>query len=167
MIQSHSNLDVLTPRGTVSRQWEDRAVELWSSQWPDLKYVHTPKDKPAIVDALLIKNGAVVGVVETKCRPSLSLVDFKVTHNMRWLVTNEKLQKAQVIAAGLSVPLIGFLYMPEQDLLLYNSLWKPEKGWVVDIETKTTKTQATINGGTAWRENAYIDMTNSKMIIGQ
>ena len=166
MMMSHSNLDVLTPKGVVSRAWEDRAVELWSSHYPDLQYIHTPKDKPAIVDALLIKNGQVVGVVETKCRPSLTLVDFKVTFDMRWLVTNEKIQTAKRMAQDLCVPLIGLLYMPEQDLLLYQTLWRPNQGWMIEIKTKRTETQATINGGTAWRENAFIDMTNAKMIMG-
>jgi len=159
-------MDILTPRGVASRQWEDRAVQLWSSQWPDISYVETPKDQPAIVDAVLVKNNKIIGVVETKCRPSLSLVDFKVTHNMKWLVTAEKVDKAQKVAEAMCVPFVGFLYLPDQDILLYQSIWKPAHGWVVGIERKNTKTQATINGGKIWRHNAYIDMTNAKMIMG-
>lgn len=159
-------MDILTPRGQESRKWEDQAVKIWSSHHPNISYVGTPKDAPATVDAVLVKDKTIVGVVETKCRPSLSLCEFKITHDMKWLVTADKLDKAQKIADALCVPFVGFLYLPTQQILLYQALWKPQQGWMVPIERKNTKTQATINGGQIWRHNAYIDMTSAKMITG-
>ena len=157
-------MDILTPKGIESRKWESMAVNLWDSEWPDISYIETPKNQPAVIDAVLVKDGQIIGVVETKCRPSLNLVDFKITYKMRWLVTASKLDRIQQVAEALRVPFVGFLYLPYQNVLLYRSLWKPDKGWIVDIERKNTKTQTTINGGEIWRENAYIDMTEAKMI---
>jgi hypothetical protein len=81
-------------------------------------------------------------------------------------VTDEKIRKAQQIAEALQVPFVGFLYMPETDALLFETLWHPSKGWTVDIQVKETETQATINGGKILRKNAYIDMSKAKLIMG-
>ena len=68
-------MDILTPRGQESRKWEDRAVDIWSSHYPQISYVSTDKDKPCAVDAILVKAGQIVGVVEQKSRPSLTVVN--------------------------------------------------------------------------------------------
>ena len=159
-------MDVLTPRGQESRKWEDRAIQLWSSHYKSMTFIHTPKEKPAAIDGIIIKDQRIIGVVETKARPSFTLEEFKSKHDMQWLVTKEKVDKCLLVAEILSVPFIGFLYMPQDDLLLYRSLWNPKSGWLVDIKFMKTKTQATINGGVAWRENAFIDMRTAK-ILGQ
>jgi hypothetical protein len=91
---------------------------------------------------------------------------FAIEHKSRWLVTDEKIRKAQQIAEALQVPFVGFLYMPETDALLFTTLWHPASGWTVDIQVKETQTQATINGGKIVRRNAYIDMSRAKLIMG-
>lgn len=159
-------MDILTPRGQESRKWEDRAVQIWSSHYPDIIYASTDKDTPCVVDAVLVKNNNVVGVVEQKSRPGLSFVDFIVTYEKRWLVTQQKLDSASMIAQSLKTNLVGFLYFPTADVLIVKTLWKNSAGWVADIVTEQTRTQATINGGSALRYNAYIDMTGALIIRG-
>ena len=159
-------MDILTPRGQESRKWEDRAVQIWSSHYPDIIYASTDKDTPCVVDAVLVKNGQVVGVAEQKSRPGISFVDFIVTYEKRWLVTQKKLDDASEVAQSLQTNLVGFLYFPTADVLLVKTLMAPGKGWVADIVTKQTRTQATINGGSAIRHNAYIDMTGALIIRG-
>jgi len=159
-------MDILTPRGQESRTWEDRAVEIWSSHYPHISYASTDKNTPCVVDAVLVKNGQIVGVVEQKSRPGISFVDFIVTYEKRWLVTQRKLDEASKVAQSLHTSLVGFLYFPTADVLLVKSLMDPQKGWTTDIVTMRTKTQATINGGTAIRDNAYIDMTGALIIRG-
>jgi len=159
-------MDILTPRGQESRKWEDRAVEIWSSHYPDIIYASTDKDTPCVVDAVLVKNNNVIGVVEQKSRPSISFVDFIVTYEKRWLVTQQKLDNASLVAQSLHTSLVGFLYFPTADVLLVKTLWKNGKGWATDIVTMKTRTQATINGGSAVRDNAYIDMTGALVIRG-
>jgi hypothetical protein len=159
-------MDILTPKGQESRRWEDRAVTLWSSHYPDIQYASTDKDAPCAVDAVLIKSGQVVGVVEQKSRPSLSVVEFNVTYKSRWLVTHKKILDGVNLAKALHTKFVGFLYLPEADILLVKTIWSPKTGWLVEFDVKTTATQATINGGVAHRENAFIDMTNSLVIYG-
>lgn len=159
-------MDILTPRGQESRIWEDRAVKIWSSHYPDIIYASTDKNTPCVVDAVLVKNGNIVGVVEQKSRPGLTIVDFSVTFAKRWLVTQKKLDEASKVAETLYTKLVGFLYFPDADVLLVKTIWAPSKGWVADIESKTTRTQATINGGSAIRLNAYIDMNDALLLHG-
>ena len=159
-------MDILTPKGQESKRQEDRAIDLWHRSFPSLRYCETPKDKPATVDAIIVRGDEIRAVVETKCRPQLNMTIFALEHKSRWLVTDEKIRKAQQIAEALQVPFLGFLYMPETDALLFETLWHPEKGWKVDIEVKETQTQATINGGKIVRRNAYIDMSRAKLIMG-
>jgi hypothetical protein len=159
-------LDILTPKGQESKRQEDRAIALWYKVYPELRYCETPKDKPAAIDALIVKDDQIQAVVETKCRPQLNMTIFALEHKSRWLVTDEKIRKAQQIAEALQVPFVGFLYMPETDALFFETLWHPNKGWTVDIQVKETQTQATINGGKIVRKNAYIDMSRAKLIMG-
>lgn len=159
-------MDILTPRGQESRKWEDRAVEIWSSHYPNIIYASTDKDTPCVIDAVLVKNGNVIGVAEQKSRPGISFIDFIVTYEKRWLVTQQKLDDASKIARSLQTGLVGFLYFPSADVLLVKALFAHGKGWVADIRTKQTRTQATINGGSALRYNAYIDMTGALILRG-
>ena len=159
-------MDILTPRGQESRKWEDRAIALWSSHYPDIIYASTDKDAPCVVDAVLVKDAKIVGVVEQKSRPGISFVDFIVTYDKRWLVTQKKIDEASNVAKTLYTNFVGFLYFPTADVLLVKTLFKPERGWVADIVTEQTRTQATINGGSALRYNAYINMTGALIIRG-
>lgn len=141
-------------------------MEIWSSHYPEILYVSTDKSAPCAIDAILIKNNQIVGVVEQKSRPSLSVIDFSVTYKSRWLVTHKKILDGVSLAQFLHTKFVGFLYLPEADILMVKSIWSAANGWNVDFDVKTTATQATINGGIAHRENAFIDMTGSLILHG-
>jgi hypothetical protein len=153
-------MDILTAKGQETRQQEERAIEIWLKHFPAYSYVQTPKDKPAIIDAILSVDGVMKAVVETKCR-NTSVTEFHCSFKDEWLVTYEKLIKAADIASALSVPLIGFLYLIQDDVLLYQKLWEPNNGWTCHMSIKPTWTQATVNGGKALRSNAFIDMSKA------
>jgi hypothetical protein len=159
-------MDILTPKGQETLVEEARAVRLWHSRYPTFQYCETPKDTPAAVDAILIKNGMIKGVVETKCRRHMSLEKLEHEYRWEWLVTTEKIEKGRYVAEALQVPFIGFLDLVDDDVLLYHTLWKPDYGWVPDIKTRETRTQYSVNGGSALRENSFIDMSNAKYIKG-
>ena len=159
-------MDILTPRGQESRKWEDRAVQIWSSHYPDITYASTDKDAPCVVDAVLVKNGKLIGVAEQKSRPGMSFIDFTVNFEKRWLVTQRKIDEGAELAKTLHTNFVGFLYFPSADVLLVRTLWTPKNGWIANIKTEQTQTQATINGGKAIRYNAYIDMTGAVILRG-
>lgn len=159
-------MDILTPRGQESRKWEDRCASIWSSHYPQISYVSTDKNSPCAVDAILVKDNQIIGVVEQKSRPSLTVVEFMTDHKGEWLVTNQKIKDGVAIAKALHTKFVGFLYLPEADLVMFKTIWQPDEGWIAPIRVQKTTTQATINGGTAVRENAFIDMKTATVLYG-
>ena len=157
-------MDILTPKGQQSRADEIRAVEIFNNKYKDFTYTETPKDSPAIVDALLMRNGALYSVVETKCRYNLTVNDFMQKFGGSWILTYEKLEKARQIAHSLGVGLTGFLYLKDVDTLLIAQIASKDGLYTRKIEIEATKTQRTINGGSIVRNNAYIDMKNAEVL---
>jgi len=159
-------MDISTPRGQETLVQEARAVRLWHGKNPNFQYCETPKDTPAAVDAGLIKDGVIKAVVETKCRRDLTVEKLVREYDWKWLVTTEKIHKGRYVAEALQVPFLGFLYLVDEDVLLYQVLWEPKFGWKPEIEERITRTQSTVNGGSIMRENSFIDMSNAKQIKG-
>jgi hypothetical protein len=156
-------LDVNSPKGQASLEHELRAVQLWNSHYTDYTYVHTPKNGPALVDAVICDNDCnVVAVVEQKSR-NMSLEQLQNWNN-EWLITFEKIEAGRYVANSLGVPFIGFLYLIPDDLLITKQLSNANGEWTCNFRTALTETQETINGGKIVRENAYIDLTEAKHI---
>jgi len=153
------SLDINTPLGQESLRHEQEAAALWENLNPGWKYVTTNKAAPCVVDGILMRGGEIAAVVETKAR-SVDEKGFAEQFNSEWLMTLAKLEKAKAIAHGMGVPLVGFLYLIPSQVLLVRRL--AENGeFVVPMRIDNTTTQATINGGTAVRCNAFINMAGA------
>jgi hypothetical protein len=151
-------LDIHTKKGQKSLADERRAMGAFSSAY-GVGWVETPKDKPAWADGLLVKGDEVRGVGEVKCRYNLTLSKFKNAFNMEWLVTASKVDECKTLAVGLQVPFVGFMFLVdegESGMLLWKRIDQ------LKVNTAITKTQATINGGTTHRLNAFIPMKHCK-----
>jgi hypothetical protein len=156
-------MDVLTKRGQQSVADEQKARAIFLSHYPSYQYIETQKNQPADIDALLVRDGVIAGVVETKCRYDVNIDEFVGTYNNSWLVTFDKIARGKQIADAMCTKLIGFLYIVQSETLLIQMI--SDNGlYVPDIKIATTKTQATINGRSAIRSNAYIDMTNARRL---
>ncbi len=155
-------MDINTPRGRESLKAEHRAMEIFAKHFPDYEYCETPKDKPADIDAILIKQNQIMRVVETKCR-DMTIEEFIGRFNYQWLVTFDKLEKGKKIAKALCVPFTGFLYLNQSQILLVQQI-SNHIGYVPEITIFQTATQKNINGGQIIRSNAYIDMSNATQL---
>lgn len=147
-------LDIHTEKGQKSLADERRAMGAFSSAY-GVGWVETPKDKPAWADGLLVKGDEVRGVGEVKCRYNLTLAKFQDSFCMEWLVTASKVEECKTLASGLQVPLVGFMFLVdegESGMLL----WKRID--LLMVNTERTETKATVNGGVAYRMNAFIPM---------
>jgi hypothetical protein len=155
-------VDILTAKGQQSLS-DERVVAQWVESHFQFQYIETPKDSPALIDAILIgsTSNELKGVIETKCRYKLTLEQFKTSFKNEWLVTWDKVHNAIQIANSLGVPCFGFLYLVNDKYLLIQKLSEPNGKLNVKIRLETTETQATINGGKAIRTNAFIDMSSA------
>jgi hypothetical protein len=156
-------MDVLTDKGQQTLKDEEKAAQIWVSHYPDYQYIITPKDEPAVVDAILINGTKIAAVVETKCRYDMTVKTLFYERNGEWLVTHEKLLKARQVSLGLGVPLVGFLYMVQNNTLLVQKLTDTEGNFVCDLRVEETTTQKTVNGGMVTRRNAFIKMHNASV----
>lgn len=152
-------MDILTPKGQQSLA-DERKVAAWVERKFGVRYLETPKDKPAFVDALIFdeKEMAFRAVVEVKCRYDVDYAAFTKNYRNEWLVTWDKVQHAMSIARGLGVPCVGMLYLTKDKALLMQKISESNGRLSVPIRLETTQTQATTNGGLAVRTNAYIQM---------
>lgn len=154
------SLEALTPRGLEASLEAEQAIALWETANPGWSFWWTPNDLPAAVDGIILRNGKVAGVAEVKCR-DLDEQTFRRQFNSEWLVTHSKLERARLVADGLAVPLVGFLYLAQDQVLLTQRLAIGGE-FVARLRIERTTTAATCNGGTAVRSNAFIDMTDAK-----
>lgn len=158
-------MDILTEKGQVSLN-DEQTLAKWLEKNFSLKYIQTPKDTPALVDAIVTnKNSSeLLGVAETKCRYDIaSLEQFQANYKNEWLVTWSKVNNAINIATSMGVPCVGFLYLVKPRVLLTQKLSDNTGRLAVDVRLSTTSTQATINGGIALRTNAFINMAGAKI----
>lgn len=157
-------MDILTPKGQVTLRHEQRAAEIFEKAF-GAHYVSTPKDQPASVDAMILHNEKIRGVVETKCR-GMDLSQFQGRFESQWLITLDKLERGRELAAGLGVPFFGLLYLIPDDTILFQKLSDQRGEWVGKLSIERTMTQATVNGGLASRVNAYVDMAAARLVRG-
>lgn len=158
-------MDILSKRGQQTVLDEETAAKIWESNFPSYRYINTPKGQPAFVDAVLIKDNVIAYCVETKCRYDMDLETFSTQRNNEWLVTYDKILNARSIATGLGVPLIGFLYLVTEKILLARKITDEKGNFVCKMKTENTTTQRTVNGGQIVRNNAFIDMSDAKILL--
>ena len=156
-------MDILTEKGQVSLSDEQHAAR-WVEKKFSLRYIQTPKDSPAVIDAIITNktSSEILAVVETKCRYDVvSLDQFQTNYKNEWLVTWSKVHNAINIATSMGVPCVGFLYLVKPKVLLMQRISEPDGKLVTEVRLSTTSTQATTNGGRALRTNAFIDMSEA------
>ena len=156
-------MDILTEKGQVSLSDEQYAAR-WVEKKFGLRYIQTPKNSPALVDAIIANktSSEILAVVETKCRYDVvSLEQFQTNYKNEWLVTWSKVHNAINIATSMGVPCVGFLYLVKPKVLLMQRISEPDGKLVTEVRLSTTSTQATTNGGRALRTNAFINMAQA------
>lgn len=159
-----TDLDINTPRGQMTLADELAAIELFQSVYPNSTYIKTAKDDHAIIDGLIEKSGTIIAIVETKCRYNLTSDDFARKFGSQWLVTFDKVEGGRHLSDALLVPFWGFLYLVADRVLLAKKLYDHKAGWLTSFEVRKTETQANCNGGSAIRDNAYLNMKNATII---
>lgn len=150
-------MDILTPKGQQTRRQEERALTLFRETFPGFEFIETPKDTPADIDGIIASNGRMISCVEVKCR-NMTMDTLVKEFGKKWLVTADKIDRCINISKSLGIDFRGFLYLVPERILLIVPIWSYETGYTCRIDRETTSTQATVNGGTALRENAYIHL---------
>ncbi len=150
-------MDILTEKGQQSLRQEEKMLEIIMSKY-GIDIIETNKDRPALCDGLIVRNGIITGVFESKCR-NATIEDFRRWGS--WLVTYEKIDGLAWLSSKLCVPAVGFLYSIPDGTVLKWQITDEDGNYLFDFKVDETITQATINGGQAKRENAYLPIKHS------
>jgi len=147
---------------------EAKAVALFQARYPKWKYIDTDKETESKADALLTCEDKFAGLVLTSCRYHCSVSTFRLNWNSEWLLTWRKLAIGALLCRHLQTRLYGFLYVVDDDTLLIQRLFdpskSPERRWLTPIRFAYTETQATCNGGSIVRRNAFIKIDRATQV---
>jgi hypothetical protein len=115
--------------------------------------VHATPRGPATVDAIFTRDGELLSIAEIRARTD-TLADL--TRRAGYLITHTKLQRGREAGIVFGVPfdlLIGF----GDGAIGWFRISEGDGTWRTRFEVRTTTTQAGCNGGSATRENAFLD----------
>lgn len=108
----------------------------------------------------------IVGVAEIKTRDNAGPVKLTVEYLKRdgYLITHEKVMHGQKVSKFLSVPFYVIVRLVNDHVILFWKMTDDKGEPQFDYPVRPTTTQATCNGGTAVRNNAYLPIQYSKQI---
>ena len=153
-------MDILTEKGQQSLKHERVMLEIIKNKY-NFDIIETAKDQPALCDGFIVKDGIIIGLFESKCR-NATLKDLKKWDS--WLVTYKKIDGLAWLSSKLRVPAVGFLYSIPDGIVLRWKITDKEGNYLFEPIVKNTKTQRSINGGEAMRENAYLPMKYASLV---
>ena len=156
-------MDIRTEKGQQSLRYENEMLNSIRKRF-DVDIIETNKDSPALCDGFMVRNGIITGVFESKCRKA-TIEDFRKWGS--WLITYEKIDGLAWMSNKLCIPALGFLYSIPDDIVLMWHITDREGNYKFEFKVEKTITQATINGGKAERENAYLPIDKAQNFWGE
>lgn len=153
-------LDCNTAVGRTYIGWQADCLARLEKAW-DVKCAHTDDTGDADVDAIAIRDGQLQAIMEVKSR-EMNLDQLRRFGS--YLITFEKLLKLRAVAAALRVPGLIVVSLLKDKQIVYWKVCDVEGHFLIALEGKITETQATCNGGTAHRYNAYLSLEDMKIL---
>lgn len=114
----------------------------------------------ADIDAIFYRD-SVLAVGECKTR-QLTLKQLKQFGS--YLISYSKIEKLVSVSKSLQCSGLLIVYLIPDATIVWCKVCDTQGKILVDLSRKTTTTQATCNGGTAVRENAYIPVSDMLVI---
>lgn len=145
-------LDCRTPRGRSFIAQQRETARRLAAAW-DASLVETGDGAAALVDALFVRGGVLVGLAEIKCR-TLTLARLETFGD--YLVTEQKLLAGAALSVALRVPFV--LAVRLEDAIVWWRITDGRGRRELVWQTCRTETRATCNGGSAVRQNAYLPL---------
>ena len=152
-----STLDCNTPVGRAWIARQHQIVDVCKTIFR-CEAVTTFDDGDAPVDVLFARRNTLIAVAEIKNR-ALTLAGLNGFGS--YVVTLEKLLRGRAIAQVLRVPYV--LVVGLTDAVVHWTVTDARGDWLIDFDVAHTATQATCNGGSAVRANAYLQLGAMKV----
>lgn len=156
------SLAILTPQGKIHAAEQIEAAHIVFGR-SDSRCHHTNLKSPAPIDAVITKDGEVVGLTEIKSRPTMTLAQLRGEFRNEWLISASKIDALNLGSIMMDVPGYGILYLKQDKLCLMVKITDKGGGFCCKYYRKETETQETCNGGSVIRVNAFINMEEAKI----
>lgn len=153
-------MDIKTPLGRLSLAREQSIIRKLCEKMSWFN-VPTPRDMPAPLDGVMSDNTGMIFVYEVKCR------NTTVGQLYRWgtyLISHSKIVAGMKASELFNVPFVILVHTTKDGGLVSIRVTNEYGEAIAPMDVKETDTQATVNGGSARRKNAYVCMSAAKII---
>ena len=158
---THMNqLDCNTPNGRTYIQHSIYAINKLASFYC-ARAAHTLDTGIADIDAILIRDSLVIGLVEAKSR---NMTKQQLNTFGSYLITHDKLLRGIALSVALQARFdVVVNLIPDHIIAVWNITTSCGEV-MLDLNPIETTTQATCNGGSAQRINAFLTVDNAIFI---
>jgi hypothetical protein len=155
-------LDVNTPKGEAATAAE-RAMMLRFAAEHKAEIAETPKKYDGIIDGFVVEvpSYEIRFGYEAKTR-NASLEDLRKWGS--YLITAEKLDRGAALCAELRVHFCLLVSLEKDGSAIIYHVSDRHGNFVFDFDRRATITQATVNGGTANRVNAFLPFEHATVL---
>ena len=160
-----TTLDINSPRGRIAAADQLRAVEIVFGGANGFNFFSTATDDAAAIDGFVVFRGIINAVAEIKSR-ECTYENLMGPFKGEWLLSHQKLLDVQAISRLLRIPGYGFLFLVPSDMVLAVRLTGNDGTITCSYRVESTVSQATCNGGQAYRKNAFISVVSAKIYRG-
>jgi len=155
-----NQLDCNTPNGRAYIQHSIYAINKLASLYC-ARAAHTLDTGIADIDAILTRDNLVVGLVEAKSR---NMTKQQLSAFGSYLIKHDKLLRGIALSVALQARFdVVVNLIPDHIIAVWN-ITTPRGELMLDLNPKETITQATCNGGSAQRINAYLAVNKAIFI---
>jgi len=157
-------MDIDTPRGQKSLEYERECIQLFCDLYPQYRYLETDKRLPASIDGVMYLHSQnfMAAAVEVKCR-NMTKSELFGKYNGEWLLTYGKLKRGKKLSEFLCLPFIGMVYLIPEKTILTIKLTDNRGNYIVDFNVRESATTKSINDhDMELGENAFIPMKGAK-----
>ena len=146
-----------------------RAIELANSVVGKLPYHFSnfPDHETTVIDGIASLDGVATFLYENKCRKAslvANQIKYRGTFYSDYLISLNKIEEGAKLSKMLRLPFLIFIYFEENEVLAYFQVTDYNGSIIIDYNQRRSKTMNTVNGGTANRVNAFIELSQIKII---
>ena len=146
---------------------EQKAYTLFRHYYPSYTLIETDKDKTATVDAIIVRDGTMDAVVETKTRNTMTLEQLQGPYNNQVLMLKSKIDNGRRLAQLLKTKFVVFYYLKADNVLLSIPVSDHNGKLLTNIEyVEKVLGHTSISAETSKQWCIMLDASNAKIIKG-
>lgn len=161
-------LGVKTEKGRAAEENVRKAV--LRLQRPPFIFAWYPRDNYFPVDGFIVKGNDITALFECKIREAElegHTIQFKNKHYDSLILSEDKILNGAAMAKQMRLDFYLIAYFSLNDAFLIFKLYDAANDSTMQYEAKKTWTQENVNGGEAFRSNAFLKVDKGKRIFGE